>query len=62
MMIPYQRKTAEVILLFCALYKFKLTVIEIGIEALLIQQLLMRSLFNDIAVFHDQDQIGIADR
>lgn len=40
---------------------FKLTVIQIRIEALPCQQLFMISLLNDISVLHDQNQIGIPD-
>ena len=38
---------------------FKLAVVQIGIEALLFKQLLMRSALDDIAILKDQDQIGV---
>lgn len=38
----------------------ELTVIEVGVEPVLGEQILMLSLLNDVTVFHDQDDVGIA--
>ena len=40
----------------------ELTVIQLGISAILLQQCLVSSLFDDIAVAHIQDQISICNR
>ena len=40
---------------------FELGVIEICVESAFCQEFFVSSLFYDIAVFHNQDQIGVAD-
>ena len=40
----------------------KLTVKQLGICSVFVQQFFMCSLFDDIALFHDKDQIRINDR
>ena len=45
----------------CGVYLYsdsKLTAVKFGIEAVLLQQRMMRALFNDIAVFHYEDEVS----
>ncbi|MNL80850.1 hypothetical protein D3C87_2078060 [compost metagenome] len=39
----------------------KLAVVQIGIESALLQQLDMRTFFNNTALVHHQNEIGVAD-
>ena len=40
----------------------ELTQIEVGVSTLGSQQFLMRALLDNVAVVHDQDQVGVHDR
>ena len=40
---------------------FKLAVIQRGVETVLRQKGIVRALLDDVAIAHDEDQIGIAD-
>ena len=37
----------------------KLTVVELGIEGVAVQQLNMRALLDDVAVLHNQNKVGV---
>jgi hypothetical protein len=39
----------------------ELAVVEIGVEAVLCEQSFVGALFDDAAVVHDQDQVGVSD-
>ena len=39
----------------------KLTIVEVSIETTLSHELLMIALLDDISIFHDKNQVGIAD-
>jgi hypothetical protein len=45
-----------------AILFFKLTFVKMRVKAVGAQQLRVRSLFNDIPLSHDEDQVGILDR
>ena len=40
----------------------ELTIVEVCIETTLSHEFFMISLFDDISIFHDQDQVSITDR
>lgn len=39
----------------------ELAVIQLGVEAAVLHQLLMRAAFDDVAVAHHKDQVGVFD-
>jgi hypothetical protein len=41
--------------------QLKLTVIQLGIEPILFDELMMAALLNDVTLTHHQDQVGVAD-
>ena len=47
--------------IFCRLSLFELRVVQLGIEAVLRKQLFVAALFDDVAVLHDEDEVGVAD-
>lgn len=48
-------------LALCCQAGFELAVVEFVVEAALLKELLMSSLFHDIAVVHHKDQVSVSD-